>query len=131
MGKKLKANESQTEIQKLLEKQREAFFSEVKERIGEKGNSDQNLLKKLNDHEKSYFLKMETAFKRLQEGKINICESCQGEIEFRRLKLRPISTLCIKCQTQKEENEKNFSPLDELNGEGFLSGSFLGRGCRS
>jgi len=130
MAKKIKPNEIQTEIQRLLEKQRAAFFSEVRARLGENGemeNSDQTLLAKLNEHERSYFLKIEAAFKRMQEGKLGICDSCQGQIEFRRLKARPICTLCMECQNGKEEIEKNIPEHEEISGEGFLSGSFLGR----
>ena len=130
MEKRSKEDESCLEIQRLLERQRAAFFMEIRHRIGNSATSEQTILQNLNDDEKRYFRKIEAAFKRLEEGNLNVCKSCNGNIDFRRLKARPISTRCIQCQMQEEEKEKGGSTLEELNGESFLSGSFLGRGCR-
>ncbi len=121
---------SQADIKQLLEKQKKAFFNEVRDRIGDKDRPDQKLLLQLNEHERSYYQKIESAFKRLVDGKLGICLSCKKEIEFRRLKARPIAALCIECQCREEEKER-IPALDDLTGEGFLSGSFLGRGTRS
>jgi DnaK suppressor protein len=126
MAEKTKMSQLYPEIQRLLEKQRAAFFMEVRERMGGTFPSVQELL----DHERRYLTKIEEALKRLEEKRLEICESCQGEIGYRRLKARPISTLCIECQKRLEEAEKEIPPVDDLNREGFLTGSFLGRGSR-
>ena len=34
-----------------------------------------------------------------------ICEGCQGDIPYKRLKARPVTTLCIECKTSQEEAE--------------------------
>lgn len=36
-----------------------------------------------------------------------ICEGCQGDIPYKRLKARPVTTLCIECKTSQEEAEKS------------------------
>ena len=126
MAQKAKMSQLYPEIRRLLEKQRAVFIMEVQERVGGTFPSVQQLL----DHERRYLTKIEEALKRLEEKRLEICESCQGEIDYRRLKARPISTLCIECQKRLEETEKEMPPLDDLNREGFLAGSFLGRGSR-
>jgi len=50
--------------------------------------------------------KVEDALKRIEEGKYGICEVCGEEIDVNRLKLRPVTTMCIKCKTLEEEKEK-------------------------
>ncbi len=137
MAKKIQKNQFYPEIQRLLEKQRTAFFTEVRERMKGSIPSSQECESKpldqvhpsqLLDHEQRYLRRIEEALKRLEEEKLEICESCQGEIDYRRLKARPITTLCIECQKRLEEAEKQVPPLDDLNREGILAGSFLGRG---
>jgi DnaK suppressor protein len=34
------------------------------------------------------------------------CERCGGEISIKRLKARPVATLCIECKTKEETLEK-------------------------
>jgi DnaK suppressor protein len=50
--------------------------------------------------------KVEDALKRIEEGKYGICEVCGGEIDVNRLKLRPVTTMCIKCKTEQEKKEE-------------------------
>jgi len=50
------------------------------------------------------------ALMRLEDGTFGMCQECGGEISMRRLKIRPIATLCITCK-QKQETEENTGRL--------------------
>ena len=47
--------------------------------------------------------KIEYALKRLDEGSYGICDGCKKEINIERLKAKPSVSLCINCQTKKEQ----------------------------
>ncbi len=47
--------------------------------------------------------KIEYALKRLDEGTYGICDECKKPIHIERLKAKPSVSLCIDCQTAKEE----------------------------
>ena len=128
MGAETPSKQNYSEIQRLLQRQRTAFLGEIRDRLGNNESSEKVLLSNLNDHELSYFQKIENAFKRLESGEIGTCVSCEKKIDYRRLKARPTTMRCFKCQTLKDEEKAGFD-LEDSNGEGFLSGSFLGRGC--
>jgi len=130
MGTNTSSNQDYSEIQRLLQRQRTAFLEEVRDRQGDNEPSEKVLLSNLNDQELSYFQKIENAFKRLKRGEIGTCVSCEKGIDYRRLKARPITIRCLECQTLIDEEEKIGLDSEGLSGEGFLSGSFLGRGCQ-
>ena len=60
---------------------------------------------RLRDREKKLLEKVQLAKERLAEGTIDVCEACGGEIGFRRLLARPVTTLCIECKEHQEERE--------------------------
>ena len=62
-------------------------------------------LRKL-ERENGLIGKIEEALARLGGGTYGICEECEEEISEGRLKARPVTTLCIECKTQQEEDEK-------------------------
>ena len=129
MGVKTTSKQNNSQIHQLLEKQRRAFFRDIRDHLGNNESSEKVLLSNLNDQELSYFQKIETAFKRLESGNIGTCVSCKNEIDHRRLKARPLTVRCFECQTIEDKEETKTPGLDGLNGEEFRSGSFLGRGC--
>ena len=47
--------------------------------------------------------KIEYALERLDEGSYGICDDCKKEINIERLKAKPSVSLCINCQTAKEQ----------------------------
>lgn len=47
--------------------------------------------------------KIEHALQQIDEGSYGICEDCKKEINIERLKAKPSVSLCISCQTAKEE----------------------------
>ncbi len=57
---------------------------------------------------REYFLirKIEQALNRIKEGQYGICDSCGGDISYKRLKARPVTTLCIECKIEQEQGER-------------------------
>jgi len=68
--------------------------------------SDRNFLLRIRDRERRLILKIKSALERIDEGTFGICEVCGEEISEKRLKARPVTTLCIDCKTRAEAEEK-------------------------
>ena len=49
---------------------------------------------------------VEASLRRLHEPEFGLCTDCGEEIPYKRLKARPVTTLCIECKTQQEREEK-------------------------
>lgn len=61
---------------------------------------------RLHDREKKLLGKIQNALARLEEGTINECDECTGPIGFKRLMVRPVTTLCIACKEMREAQEE-------------------------
>jgi DnaK suppressor protein len=61
---------------------------------------------RLKEREQKLLKKIDETLDRMTSGTFGICESCGGEIGIKRLKARPVTTLCIECKTKQEEDEK-------------------------
>ena len=110
------------EIRRELEQQRKALLNEAGVMIGQglmigsenlpdlgdqaTAVADQNFMLRLKEREQKLLKKIDEALDRINQGTFGICESCGGEISFKRLKARPVTTLCIECKTKQEEDEK-------------------------
>jgi len=68
--------------------------------------SDRNFLLKIRDRERKLILKIKGALEKIDNGTFGICEVCEEEISEKRLKARPVTTLCIDCKTKQEAEEK-------------------------
>ncbi len=68
--------------------------------------SDRNFQLRLRDRERKLLKKIDEAILRLDNGTYGICEICGSEIEYERLKARPVTTMCIECKNEQEEEEK-------------------------
>ncbi|KAF0122013.1 MAG: DnaK suppressor protein [bacterium] len=68
--------------------------------------SDRNFLLRIRDRERRLILKIKAALERIDENTFGICEVCGEEISEKRLKVRPVTTLCIDCKTREEAEEK-------------------------
>nr|MBI3613846.1 TraR/DksA C4-type zinc finger protein [Nitrospirota bacterium] len=66
---------------------------------------DQNFLLRLKDRERKLIKKIDEALDRMSNSVYGICESCGGHIPYKRLKARPVTTLCIDCKTLQEQEE--------------------------
>ncbi len=73
---------------------------------GASAEFDRDFLLRIRDRERKLIKKVQDALERIDNGTYGICESCGGKISEERLKARPVTTLCIKCKTKQEEEEK-------------------------
>jgi len=67
---------------------------------------DQNFSMRIRDRERKLLKKIDEALDRMKNATYGICEHCDGEIPYKRLKARPVTTLCIECKTAQEQEEK-------------------------
>jgi len=67
--------------------------------------SDRNLTLRIRDRERKLKKKIEEALARVEDGTFGICEECEETIGFKRLEARPVTTLCINCKADQEEDE--------------------------
>jgi DnaK suppressor protein len=114
--------EGYEEIRQDLEKQKEAILADAGVVIGSglssanenlsdlsdqaTAETDQNFFIRLREREQRLLKKIDEAIDRINAGTFGICESCGGEISLKRLKARPVTTLCIDCKTKQEAEEK-------------------------
>lgn len=67
---------------------------------------DRNFMLRLRSREQKLLKKIEIALEKIDEGSYGKCESCDNDIGIKRLEARPVTTLCIECKTEQEEEEK-------------------------
>lgn len=67
---------------------------------------DRNFMLRLREREQRLLKKIEAAIEKIETGTFGICEVCGQEIEIKRLEARPVTTMCIICKTEQEEEEK-------------------------
>jgi len=60
---------------------------------------------RLRNREVLYLKKIDEALTRIVSGTFGECESCNEEIEARRLEARPTATLCVNCKEDQERTE--------------------------
>lgn len=65
---------------------------------------------RLADREAGLVNKIQKAIQRLEAGEIDECEECSEPIGFKRLKARPVTTLCFECKSAKEQTEADEQP---------------------
>jgi DnaK suppressor protein len=108
------------DIRRDLERQRAVLLGEATEVISNRhdfeqfpdlsdqatAEMDQNFTLRLKEREQKLIKKIDEALERLTAGTYGICERCGGDIPYKRLKARPVTTLCIECKTQQEIEEK-------------------------
>jgi DnaK suppressor protein len=68
--------------------------------------SDQHFSFRIREREQKLLKKIDEALDRLAANTYGTCEQCGAEIPYKRLKARPVTTLCIDCKTLQEEKEK-------------------------
>jgi DnaK suppressor protein len=68
--------------------------------------SDRNFLLRIKDRERKLIQKVKDALGRIEDGTFGICESCGRPISEKRLIARPMTTLCIECKTEDENQER-------------------------
>lgn len=58
---------------------------------------------RLADRENALLNQISQSLLRLQKGELDECEDCGDQISFARLRASPMTTLCIACQEDREE----------------------------
>lgn len=108
------------DIRRDLERQREAILNEAGEVLTHRENIaafpdvsdqasaeiDQNFSMRIRDRERKLLKKIEEALGRMDAATYGTCEHCGGDIPYKRLKARPVTTLCIECKTVQEQKEQ-------------------------
>ena len=108
------------DIRRDLERQRAAILNEAGEVLTHRENLeafpdisdqasaevDQNFSMRILDRERKLLKKIDEALERMNTATYGICERCDGEIPHKRLKARPVTTLCIECKTLQEQEEQ-------------------------
>jgi DnaK suppressor protein len=61
---------------------------------------------RIRDRERKLLKKIDEALDRMSSGTYGICERCSEDIPYKRLKARPVTTLCIECKTLQEQEER-------------------------
>ncbi len=67
---------------------------------------DRNFMLRLRGREQRLIKKIEEAVEKIDTGVFGICDSCGQEIDLKRLEARPVTTMCIFCKTEQEEEER-------------------------
>jgi DnaK suppressor protein len=68
-------------------------------------DTDNTLNLRIRERESRLVHKIKDALIRLENGIFGICEECGSEIPEKRLQVRPIATLCIRCKEKEEVAE--------------------------
>ncbi|MBT1072706.1 RNA polymerase-binding protein DksA [Pelotalea chapellei] len=68
--------------------------------------SDRNFELRIRDRERKLINKIKDALDRIDTGEFGVCEECGDPISEARLKVRPVTTLCINCKMEEEQKEK-------------------------
>jgi len=112
-------NKKIQEIRKKLVRQREELISDAGTTItalpgenttelGDQASAeiDRNFTLRLRDRERKLLKKIEETIESIDRGEYGICETCGCEISIKRLEARPVTTMCIDCKIEQEEEEK-------------------------
>ncbi len=67
---------------------------------------EQNFILKLRDRDRKYIQKIDATLERLETGKYGVCDKCDSDIGEKRLMARPTVSLCIKCKTEEEKQDR-------------------------
>lgn len=108
------------EIKKKLIRQKEDLLSEAGialnalpdetlfPELGDQASAeiDRNFMLRLKGRERQLLKKIDEAIEKIDNGTYGICEACGEEINIKRLEARPVTTMCIECKTEQEEEEK-------------------------
>lgn len=108
----------------LLIQQLDELLNQAKKTVGvliQDGNSSSDPLDRaseamgrdytlrIRDREYRLIQKIKTALEKIQDGTFGICENCEEDISFARLKARPVTAYCIHCKSKLEALEKRMA----------------------
>jgi DnaK suppressor protein len=67
--------------------------------------SDIDMSMHIKERDSRLITKIKESLEKIEEGSYGICEECGEDISEKRLKVRPVATVCIDCK-EKQENQK-------------------------
>jgi len=108
------------EIKRKLIVRKEALLTEAEEALNElpgqtifpdlsdqaSAETERSFMLRLRGRERRLLKKIEDAIEKIDQGVFGICDKCGREIDIRRLEARPVTTMCIECKMQQEEEER-------------------------
>ncbi|MBI4826102.1 MAG: RNA polymerase-binding protein DksA [Nitrospirae bacterium] len=108
------------DIQHNLQLQKEALLKEASETLhllpgdlnypdmGDQATAetDRNFMLRLRDRDRGLLKKIDQTIERIKTKTYGFCEACGEEIGIKRLQARPVTTLCVDCKTEQEEEER-------------------------
>lgn len=71
--------------------------------------TDQSLSLRLRGRERTLIDKIDLALQRIDAGEFGECVNCGEDISYKRLKARPVTTMCIACKEDQERRERHFA----------------------
>lgn len=95
--------EAEQTLNSKISTEKESFPDPTDQAVAELDNS---FLLRLRGRETKLLKKIDEAIARIDGGTYGVCEECGGQISFKRLEARPVTTLCIECKTRQEQEEK-------------------------
>lgn len=109
-------------FQEMLEEKRRAVLDRARKTLSEDMTLDTNDLPdemdlaaseyiqsfefRLRGREKSLLTKLDSALRKIEDGRFGICDICEEPIGKKRLEARPETSLCIKCKEDQEREER-------------------------
>jgi len=107
-------------IRRDLERQRQVLLGEAVEVLSNRrdfeqfpdfsdqatAEVEQHFTLRLREREQKLIKKIDEALERIASRTYGICERCGEVIPYKRLKARPVTTLCIECKREQEDQEK-------------------------
>lgn len=91
-------------VRKTTENEKEYPSSEVGDSIDQAADSSaRELLFELNHGERQRLENIESALKKIEQGRFGMCENCGDRIIKKRLKAVPYARFCIKCKAKMEK----------------------------
>ncbi|HYD47202.1 MAG TPA: RNA polymerase-binding protein DksA [Terriglobales bacterium] len=108
-------------FQELLETRRQELLAEAGRTVGGMSRSKEefpdptdrasleaarNAMLRIRDRERKLISKIDEALERIEAGNYGLCRGCGEPISVDRLMVRPVTTLCIECKADEEQEER-------------------------
>lgn len=60
----------------------------------------------IKERDSKLIIKIKKALERIEDGTYGVCDECEEEISEKRLEARPVTTVCINCKREQENQER-------------------------
>lgn len=107
-------NEEKNRVEKSINNTAKEIQSATLEQGGDEADeanalSNASLSIRLKEREVQLLHKVKAALKRVEDGSYGECLSCGDDIGVKRLMIRPVTTMCIKCKELQEKREGGYN----------------------